>query len=355
MSAPYKNNQPEHATIIGAGLSGLLLANHLATSRAARITLYDDAAVRTDHIWGYWDNGEAFLDTPRVLARAQWQYWRIVTPRGEAVLRGETSRYQAVSSAAYEARLADKLPSNLLHINRTYDPASCPETLGALYDTAHYEAPQDCLLQHFGGVEVTADRPCFDPNIATLMDFRVTQAHGIHFIYLLPFSETQALVESTLFSPTPMTTDFYRAQIDDYLAAQFSRVRFTSGKTENGVIPMSRLRHFGHGTPIGLAGGALRASSGYAFYQIHRQIAALGLASPATPRRGASRIERWMDDIFLRVMKHNPELAPDIFLSMARHMSGDDFARFMNGHAPLSILLRVIMAVPKWPFLRRLL
>ena len=31
------------------------------------------------------------------------------------------------------------------------------------------------------------------------MDFRVDQSKGMHFVYLLPYSETEALVRSTIF------------------------------------------------------------------------------------------------------------------------------------------------------------
>ena len=144
-----------------------------------------------------------------------------------------------------------------------------------IFDTAHYAAPANAMLQHFGGINVVADRPCFDASTAILMDFRVSQTHGIHFIYLLPFSETEALVESTMFPVTPRPTDWYQEQINDYLAARYGGVAFTHGAQESGIIPMAALRHSGPGVGVGLAGGALRASSGYAFYQIHRQISRL--------------------------------------------------------------------------------
>src|SRR5690606_32000410 len=53
------------------------------------------------------------------------------------------------------------------------------------------------LLQHFVGWEVEAEGPVFDPETPVLMDFAVEQARGIHFMYVLPFSPTRALVETT--------------------------------------------------------------------------------------------------------------------------------------------------------------
>jgi hypothetical protein len=41
----------------------------------------------------------------------------------------------------------------------------------------------------------------FIPDRLTLMDHRVTQKDGPHFIYLLPYSTTEALIENTYFFP----------------------------------------------------------------------------------------------------------------------------------------------------------
>ena len=53
------------------------------------------------------------------------------------------------------------------------------------------------------------------------MDFRVDQSKGMHFIYLLPYSSTQALVESTIFSTKLVDEQFYISTIDNYLAEYY--------------------------------------------------------------------------------------------------------------------------------------
>ena len=355
MSVHCENNQVKELTIIGAGLSGLLLAQHASQTSNARITLFDDGVTRPDHIWGYWDGDEAFLDMPRKLSQGAWSNWLIATPKGEAVLAGNSMHYRSVSSHRYEAALRENVKPRVSKIDRPYDMTANEASVTGIFDTAHYAAPANAMLQHFGGINVVADRPCFDASTAILMDFRVSQTHGIHFIYLLPFSETEALVESTVFSVTPRPAHWYQEQINDYLAIRYGGIAFTHGAQESGVIPMAALRHTGPGVGIGLAGGALRASSGYAFYQIHRQISRLRMHDQNTVEAGVSGFEKWMDGVFLRVLKRYPARAPDIFLAMARRLGGDDFARFMNGRAPLTLLVKVIFVVPKWPFIRSLI
>ncbi|MEI9946722.1 MAG: lycopene cyclase family protein [Chitinophagaceae bacterium] len=54
------------------------------------------------------------------------------------------------------------------------------------------------LLQHFKGWMIETKEPVFKVDEATLMDFRVSQQHGTTFVYVMPFSETKALVEYNL-------------------------------------------------------------------------------------------------------------------------------------------------------------
>jgi len=62
-----------------------------------------------------------------------------------------------------------------------------------------------------------------------------------------------------------------------------------------------------------------------------------------------------MDRIFLAVLRRHPDLAPAIFTAMAAALTGDEFARFLSGEAGTKIWLKVILAMPKIPFLRGLL
>ena len=215
------------------------------------------------------------------------------------------------------------------------------------------------MLQHFLGLEVRSRRAIFDPDTAILMDFRVDQSRGMHFIYLLPFSATEALVESTLFTPSVCPESYYRGEIAAYLEAHFGLDEFETLRTERGVIPLGILPPRDPSIPgVGGNGGAIRPSSGYAFpfiqKQIDRAIAAacegreLGFAVPHR------RVDLWMDAVLLTVLRHWPERAPELFLRMGRALDGDEFARFLSGEADWPLRLKVIMAMPKAPFLRGL-
>ena len=74
------------------------------------------------------------------------------------------------------------------------------------------------------------------------MDFRCDQSHGLHFIYLLPTSPTEALVESTLFSADLLQDDHYIRNINIYLNEVLQITDFEVTDTEKGVIPLADCR-----------------------------------------------------------------------------------------------------------------
>ena len=104
-----------------------------------------------------------------------------------------------------------------------------------VFDSRPPRVPHGCMLQHFIGFEVRAPKPVFDPETVILMDFRVDQSQGMHFIYLLPFSATEALVESTLFSASTLDEDFYTGAIDSYLQRYFDLTSFEILRRERGA------------------------------------------------------------------------------------------------------------------------
>src|ERR1700712_741592 len=141
------------------------------------------------------------------------------------------------------------------------------------------EAGRFRLLQHFLGREIETSEAVFDPEAATLMDFRVSQGPGTAFVYIMPFSATRALVEYTVFSPALLKQEAYAAALGGYCS------RFITGKpyrildSEFGVIPMTNETgpRAGKGlTYIGTAGGRTKPSSAFTFSFIQQQSAQIG-------------------------------------------------------------------------------
>ena len=90
---------------------------------------------------------------------------------------------------------------------------------------------------------------------------------------MLPYSETSALVESTVYSDTVFNPKWYENQITEYLT-ECNTVQVIKDVVikEKGAIPLNYKKDLKPlGTPIGLNAAAMRASTGYAFSQIIHQ------------------------------------------------------------------------------------
>jgi len=342
-------------SVIGAGCAGLSLAARATDLPHHRLSIIDQETILPDdHIWGFWSM--PWLQTASHAARARWPRWRIVSADQTVVHHSERHPYCALHRHAWLQRCRSQAQAAGVTF---FTHSGDGESPHQLLDSRPRPVPDGTMLQHFTGWEVTAKSGAFDPSTAILMDFRCDQSRGMHFIYCLPFSDHQALVESTLFTPKLAPADFYETAISAYLQDVCSLADFKVTRRESGVIPLGVLgRHDPALAGIGANGGAIRPSSGYAFSFIQKQIdyavthAIAGKPLPVgVPHSG---FELWMDRIFLAVLRQRPELAPSIFTGLAGCLSGDEFALFLSGEAGPKIWLKVIMAMPKLPFVRGL-
>ncbi len=215
------------------------------------------------------------------------------------------------------------------------------------------------LCQRFLGRFVEAAEPVFDPSCATLMDFDVTAMGELHFVYVLPFSPTSALVEDTTIGLHGTAPAERGQEIDRYLTERLGLSAWRVEREEASVIPMLGVKRTQPSAsrviPVGTAAGAVRPSSGYAFIRTQQQVAALAdriVAGNPSAAPVGRRHDALLDRVFLNVLQDDPEGFSPNFLMLGRRLSGDRFARFMMDMATPLDLFCMIAALPKPPFLR---
>ena len=341
--------------ILGDGCASLMLA-----SRAHELPNHEVAVVRPaaapeakDHMLGFWGTPDLAFATQH--ARHAWPNWSIITDSVHATLTSPSHPYHAMHKLDYLKGARDAASKNgVSFIDEAEHHALSPSLV---FDTRPPRAPAGAMLQHFAGIEVEVDRPVFDPQTAILMDFRVDQSHGMHFMYVLPFSSTRALLESTMFSTTVMPHEYYKEAIESYLFSHHNATIEQVISEEKGVIPMGSLGLHDPALPgLGANGGAIRPASGYTFAFIHRQIQEaidrLNEGKSLKFTRPHKRVDVWMDSVLLAVLRHWPQQGPVLFGRMAQSLSGEEFIRFMSGKAGWGLRFKVMMAMPKLPFIR---
>ena len=229
----------------------------------------------------------------------------------------------------------------------------------SIYHSAQNQTGIKTLLQHFKGWVIETDKPTFSPDKATLMDFRVHQDYGTAFIYVLPFSETKALVEYTLFTKSLLTPEQYNGEIEFYIKEILKIDNYSLKEEEFGVIPMTneKFQFYSDGVyHIGTAGGQTKPSSGYTFQFIQkqsRQIVDQLLADksltliPDTPKRF-----RFYDNTLLHILYHNKLQGKKLFTQLFKRNKPQQVLRFLDNESSLSDELKIISSLPTWPFLK---
>lgn len=381
-------HRPRVVAILGAGCAGTLLAAELRRRRfAGRLELID---ARTDFSreqrWCFWRQRGRVRELEAPID-AEWSAWQVAD--GQKLIRC-TSRSHAYSHVyapeffrRFHGRLAED-PQADLHLGcrveavrrrrgGTYGVQTSGGELGAdvVIDTRHEGATayqrvtlgsSGLLWQTFRGRVVQFAEPRFDPTAVTLMDFRVpTLRTGLAFVYVLPFSETRALVEAVVLSHAQAAAPKLDAILDTYLEEQFGEIGDTIA-VEKGELPMTP-RSFaasdvGGVISLGVGGGAARPSSGYAFANIMRTVqqTADALCENRLLRQPKFAWKyRALDTLFLRLLRVDPDAARHAFAAMFAGMEADRLVRFLTEASSWRDDLALGMALPKAAFLEAML
>jgi lycopene beta-cyclase len=216
------------------------------------------------------------------------------------------------------------------------------------------------LKQHFKGWFIKTEKPVFDETTVTLMDFSIPQHNDTRFVYILPFSPNEALVEMTVFSPDIYPDAVYDDALNVYMQQHFPTA-FTIENTEKGSIPMtntpfSRLGNEGE-VLLGTAAGMVKATTGYAFKRIGRDSERLAedLKAQNTLRWSTTKGRfRFYDRLLLGILSEEPLLGSVIFETLFKRVDMKTVLRFLDEETSLWEEIRIFSKLPCMPFLKQI-
>ena len=207
------------------------------------------------------------------------------------------------------------------------------------------------LLQSFWGWNIQTDTPQFDPECCTLMDFNIPQNGHTQFMYVLPFTETTALVECTRFGRHALTQPEANELLGHYIQRNYGEYR--SMDEEQGVIPMCSARQVpgvGHPNWIDTGGraGNIKPSTGYSFISSCRD--AERIASKQILHRKPARFS-FYDRLLLHLLEQRPLLGKPLFIRLFKTTKMPLVVRFLREETTVIQELPILAALPLRPFL----
>ena len=372
-------NRAHRIAILGLGAAGLSLVRALARSDAdvEVVALEARPVVPGDRLWSSWFSVD---EADELGLRYRWSRWGIRSPSTEVVRSAEGIVYGSIRSDQFaldvlrsvegdgrfevrtgtgagdvderDGHLRIETPTGDIHADLVFDSRPRPRRISRPSDVT--------LWQRFEGREIETDRSCFDPGVATLMDYRVPGGDSVHFVYLLPFAPDRALVEDTWFVTDPRAPIPHGRHLDAYLERNFDLVECRVVRTERGTLPMTtrdpeaptNCRH----VPVGTAGGWMRPSTGYSFATAVRRSAAIAAAISAgeidrTSSHRFTRAVRTLDRIFLRFLADRPDLAPEAFTRLFGRTPANRLVEFLDGATDSRTVIDVVRSLPAPPLL----
>ena len=368
--------------IIGAGASGLLLADAMLNDsffNDKRVLLLDkDPKNSNDRTWCFWEEGDGQFET------IVHKRWHSIHFQGEDVLKRTDINpysYKMIRSIdfynhylgrikessnitfAQEGMLDLKESATEVTVKTTSNTYSGKYIFNSLFDykMATGQKKYPVLQQHFVGWVIKTEKPIFNANEVTYMDFSIPQKGNTRFMYVLPYSNDTALIEYTLFSEQLLPKAEYEAAIKEYIVDRFQCKTYEIIEKEAGSIPMTaydfREHHTNRIRYIGTAGGWAKPSTGYTLMSTANKIPKLiELIKQGKPLQKLKLKNKfWFYDmLFLDVLHHNNGNGHAIFESIFKSLKPQMVFKFLDEKTSLKEDIIYINSCPKTPFIKAL-
>ena len=368
--------------IAGGGASGLLLAYRMAGDdffNNKSIAIIEKEEKNTnDRTWCFWEVPGGEFDH---LLHQKWQYGLFKSEGFKRSFPFAPYEYKMLRSGSFygfiRKKISEKGNFSIIkgmvlsaedtgtHVIVKTDAATytCQQCFSSIFngELAKGQTRYPLIQQHFVGWFVKTETPVFNANEATFMDFDLPQRGNTRFMYVLPFSETEALLEYTLFSEKLLSTDEYEAAIKDYLY-NLGVKNYKITEKEQGSIPMSSYPFWDNNTQnlmyMGSAGGWTKASTGYTFLNSVRKTKALAqfLKSGKPLNTFQKRNRFWYYDLLLlHILYEKNHEGSRIFGSLFKKSQPSQILKFLDEQTTFFEDLKVMTKAPTGLFLRAVL
>lgn len=363
---------------VGSGAAGLLCAYRMSQDPyfdQKRILLIDKDAKNThDRTWCFWENGPGEWD--QILSK-QWNNIIFKSNIFNKKIPLENYSYKMIRSGDFYRSILEGLKNkknfeflnddiiavhdekNQVKIECKNITVSCKKVLNSIFNPLmlHQNNSFPYLKQHFIGWFIETEDELFSADSATFMDFTVEQKGNTRFMYILPFSKNEALIEYTLFSADLLRDETYEIEIAEYIK-QLGITRYKITEKEQGNIPMTCYPFEKNNSVnimnIGSAGGWTKPSTGFTFKRIteYSQNLIDFLKLNDDLRQFSVKSRHWYYDlIFIDVLWRDNSKGAEVFSSIFSKNRIQDVLSFLDEKSSFWTELKIMYRTsPRWLF-----
>jgi len=368
--------------IIGAGAAGLHLSLAMLGdqyfSNKKILVLEKDAKTQNDRTWCFWEKGNGKWDD---LLHASWKKGYFHCSKYSKHLDLQDYSYKMIRSADFYKFAKNKIQAaenfywkkeEVISVDNSNQSPSI-QTLSNTYLANHIfdsriesnffkkDDNYTKLLQPFKGWMIKTEKPVFDVSSFTMMDFRIQWKNRTSFTYVLPFSETEAMIEFTLFNRHTLVNKDFDKKLKQYISEILKIENYKILEEEEGVIPMTDFpfhqKNNNTLTKIGTAGGWVKPSSGYAFKNCEKyslKVVENIKMNHMPSNQLFKKRYRWYDSVMLNILWNRNELGSTLFTEMFEHNEVTDIFKFLDDEGNLLSDISIMKSFNPFPFLKAL-
>ena len=366
--------------VCGAGCAGLTFLYEILSLQNLQqkkvLVIDSNLQKENDRTWCFWEKGNSRFEN---LVYHKWENLHFNSTQFSSTLNIKPYIYKQIRGIDFYNYVLDfaKQFSNVTFIKEEIIGIENENNLGCVKTnsgtfTAEYifnstfitttrndfKTPNS-LLQHFKGIEIETTENYFNTQQATFMDFSISQNLGTAFAYVLPTSPNKALVEYTFFTKNILQQNEYDDLLKDYINNILKIKDYKITHTEFGVIPMTDFvfeKYNNRIINIGTVGGAVKASTGFTFKNIQKQIQQIVALleqnkKPYLKRSFTDRKFHLYDSVLLEVIAKNKMKGDEIFAAIFKKNKPQLVLKFLDNETNIFEDLKIMSSVPTRIFL----
>lgn len=367
--------------VVGGGCAGMQLINallKLPAEQTGEILLIESNRQIVHKSWCFWTVKKSEYDfligkywTELTFGSSSSELSNVITPYRYNYINSELFfeyHNQLISDSprvrvVYEEVKMFKSDFGLKQVYTQNNLYQAQHVYSSISDFPTIENNKVLLWQHFKGWFIKTHQAVFNSNQATIMDFNIAQDNAAHFMYVLPFSKTEALIEFTSFSALDCYSDqVYNFFLKEYISEKFD-VKYKIIREEKGKIPMSDFNFAAYDKEgiirIGSAAGAIKPSTGYAFNRIAQHteylIECFLKNNDCINSMTSTGRFHFYDTLLLQIIRDQPERVSKIMDQLFVNNSFLKILSFLDENSTLFEELSLFSTLPKRLFLKQVL